>query len=156
MSLVIETIYGAVWDSVNALEGTSVYGVTISSVPRRLAKGQVSPEHGQIVVEFGDATKVETYPGSPAAEEWQQTFLIRIFTRDESETDDWSLVATRYAMAVKKNVAGTNDWHTFGDFAVDAEFTDLTHSPPNGGFAVSTWTLLVRYRISELDPEVQR
>lgn len=155
---IVEYCYNAVFDLVQALDGTTVYGVTFNTTHQPTADGAASFGHGDMVVDWGPDSRFPEYdaPGNPPGEAWQQTFDIRVFVRDESSGTDWGLLAKRYAGAIKKNVAQNSEWHTLSGYAIDCQWGEVTTEPSEGGLRVITLPLLVHYRISEYDPEVQR
>lgn len=158
MSLVVELVYNAVYDLVQSLDSTTVFGMTFRTTQQPTADGAVSFAHGDLVVDWGSDSRSPEYdyPGNPPGEAWQQEFLIRGFVRDEAETEDWGLVTKRVAGAIKKSVAANVDWYTLNGNAIDCQWGEVTQEPSEGGLRVVTVPLLVHYRISEYDPEVRR
>lgn len=94
------------------------------------------------------------HEGNPAAIGYTQEFFIHAFVRQPDRgTDLDATTENALVAAIKKAVASSTDWHTFGDVAVDADWgTKRPFIPSEGEHAGQTLPLLVMYRISETDP----
>lgn len=118
-----------------------------------------TPSPYAIVVEQASETRNESHdrPGSPPAMAYEQTYEIHGFIRqsDRSTTPDATL-ENRMESAIKKAVAeNSSSWHQFDGSSYDANWGETTpyESTEHAGVTVR---LIVRYRVSELDPEALR
>lgn len=137
------------------------YPFTVPSVDRVGRDGRGwSPKNLAIAVtQPADMRNREhDHEGNPPAEGHDLAFSIHCFVRqsDDTTTPDQTTENALVA-AVKKAVAGTSDWYTFGGNAFNAQWG--TVSPflsDEGKHAGATLPLLVMYRISEIDPYTPR
>lgn len=136
------------------------YAFDVAGVDRvnRLAEGW-TPKPNSIVIEQSPEVPnpAHDYPGNPPAIAYEQTYLIHSFIRqsDSSELPD-ATFENRMAAAIKKAVAeGSHTWHQFDGNSYDANWGTTTpyESTDHAGTTVE---LVVRYRVSELDPETLR
>jgi hypothetical protein len=133
------------------------YAFSVNDVTRvqRSAKGW-TPRNLSLAVEMGAENRSPDidHEGNPAALGYVQEYLIHGFVRqsDRGTTVD-NTTENALVAAIKKAVAGTSDWHTFGDVSIDADWgPKRPFISPEGEHAGQTLSLLVMYRISETDP----
>lgn len=118
--------------------------------PRNLAIGVTSP--------IETRNQIQDHEGNPAAIAYRLQFNLHLFVRQsETATDPDQKTENTFVASVKKAVAGTSDWHTFGGNAFDADWgTRQTFLSSEGANAGATLSLLVDYRVSETDPFTAR
>ena len=164
---IIEKIATELVTRLEAITTANSYEFDVESVtrPRRLNR-DFTPRNYSIVVDQEEETYLEelSYPGTPPAAAYDASFGIYGFVR---ESDDAStspaITENQMGAAIRKAIANGSQWHTFDDNSIDAEFGsvepfDESQTLPfvntnHNGVKV---TLVVRYRVSELDPYVLR
>lgn len=112
-----------------------------------------------VVVQSLEARDSESdHPGNPAAIAYQLTFNIKGFVRqsDRATTADQSKENDMLA-AVRLAVAGTTTWHQFDGNSYDADWGEVTRfESESGSHAGLNIELIVRYRVSEINPYTVR
>lgn len=132
------------------------YAFNVASVERVNRDGNDwTPTHRGIVVVQGDEQRNEPHdrPGNPPANAYELPFSILCFVRqsDRSSTADQAEVNAMVAAAKKAVAEGSTSWHQFDGNSYDANWGIQSNyeSIDHAGASVE---LLVRYRISEIDP----
>lgn len=119
-----------------------------------------TPENNSIVVKQTTATRFPEMdcPGNPPAVAYQLEFALVSFTRqpDREENADEAAI-NMFAALVRKAITNGSDWYTFGGLAFDAEVGEIVpFITENGAHAGAVQQLMVRFKVSELDPFVVR
>ena len=164
---ILENIAVEIVSRLEAITTGNGYELTVEGVhrPRRINR-DFSPKHLSIVVEQTQREPKQelSYPGTPPAAAFEATFEIYGFVKESDDsTTSPAVTENQLAACIEKAIAVDADWHTFGDNAINAEFREIemfegsaalpfTDVQSNG---VKT-TLVVLYRVSELDPYALR
>lgn len=126
--------------------------------PTRL--GNYTPKDLQIVVMQASPTRVPELdcPGNPPATAMQQIFNIHCHVRSsEEDTAEVDGTINRFAADVRKAVCTPqNTWHTFGGYAVIAEWLTQENIDSGEGTDGINIPLAVTYRTDEDDPYTVR
>lgn len=141
------------------LDNGWVFDVSEVVRPNRKGDNWEYKHMGVGVVQSDDVVNEElSHAGNPPAEAHDLTLNLYCITRDSKDETDAHATATNLLVAsVRKAITSPATWHTFGGYAIDAEFG--TVSPfvsPEGELLGATLPLVVTYRISENDPFIAR
>lgn len=160
MTYAAENIAAEIVTRLEEITTANSYPLDVASVDRlnRLSEG-FTPKPNSIVVEQENEVRNESHdrPGNPPAMAYEQTYLINGFIRqsDDSELPD-ATFESRMESAIKKAIAeSSHTWHQFDGNSYDANWGETTpyESTDHAGITVR---LVVRYRVSELDPDTLR
>lgn len=136
------------------------YATEVVEVVRPARLGNYTPQDGQIVVTQANPERLTELdcPGNPPALCWSQVFNIRCHLMP-SETDETAidLLCNQFAADVIKAVCiPANGWHTFGNYAIDAQFQAIENIETGEGMDGVNVPLMVMYRVAENDPYTVR
>lgn len=132
---------------------------TFSGVERPTKLATYTPSHGLIVLVRGDSERLTDLdcPGNPPAIAYRQTFLVVVHIapseKDVTPLEQYEDVAEA---AVVKAVRNGNTWHTFGGYAINADFGAQVTATNDGGYCGISVPVFVTYRVSESDPYTVR
>jgi len=132
---------------------------TFTQVIRPTKLAQYTPEHALIVLTRGESVRVTELDcvGNPPAIAWKQAFLIRVHIapseKDETPIELYEDVAEA---AVHKAIRTSATWHTFGGYAINADFQPVIQTTADGGYEGIAVPVVVTYRVSEGDPYTVR
>ena len=132
---------------------------TFAGVVRPTKIMTYTPQHGLIVVTRGEVSRVPELdcPGNPPSNAYRQTFLIRVHVApSENDSTPVELYEDIMEAEILKAIRIDGDWHTFGGYAINADFGAQVTTTSDGGYDGFAVPLMVTYRISEGDPYTVR
>ncbi len=158
---VLESIADVLHDRLSAMVADPVtYPIEVSEVIRPTRYGGFTPLDKQIVLTEGPERPIPelSCPGSPPAVAFERIFNIRCHALpSERDTEGIDVVLNEFAANVKKCVCQpASSWHTFGGYAIKADWGDFQPFISDGGIEGINMPIRITYRVSENDPYTQR
>lgn len=158
---ILESIALELESRLRSMVGDSVnYPIDVIEVVRPTQYGNFTPIDRQIVLTQGAEQMVPdlSCPGNPPAVANERIFNIRCHLQtSERETDGIDSILNEFAANVVKCVCTpASSWHTFGGFAIKADWGTFQPFVATGGIDGINLPLRVTYRVSENDPYTQR
>lgn len=156
---VSEQILQAIRTRLLAIDVADNYEVTVSDVVRPTRIAGHSPEDWQLTVDLVTISESEENfrPGNPPAIAWLMEVMIMGELRP-SETDTTPIDtyrATFQADIVRAITSTGNDWHNWGNLAIDTTFGSAETIETESGSAIGV-AMAVLFRTDENDPYTAR
>lgn len=132
---------------------------TFSGVVRPTKIATYTPQHGLIVLTRGEVVRATDLdcPGNPPANAYRQTFLIRVhIAPSEDDPQPVEVHEDQIEAEILRAIRNGDDWHTFGDLSINADFGAQMTVTSDGGYDGIAIPLTVTYRIAEGDPYTVR
>jgi hypothetical protein len=153
---IVEKISDVLVTRLTTLTTANTEQTTVSEVIESARLGTFTPRDLQIIVQQGNPELVPELmcSGNPPAEAWSQTFNLYLHMMpSETDTESIDTKRNRFIADVRKVVCNpASTWHTFGGFAITAEWQQLENIEAGESCGGILMPLAVIYRTDEGNP----